>query len=103
MQESDLHYPADTCPFCNIAAAFPFPHERPGLWRRKKKEELEGSVPGEEEADIEKTDPSAFVVLRSRDVVAFLDILPMTRGEYSRTWGRRGMWRIQGDGKEGWR
>jgi hypothetical protein len=80
MQESDLHYPADTCPFCSIAAAFPFPQERAGLWRSRK-EELERSVPGEEESDPEKTRPSAFVVLRNRDVVAFLDILPMTRGE----------------------
>lgn len=37
-------------------------------------------MPGDDEADVEKTDPSSFVVLRSRDVVAFLDILPMTRG-----------------------
>jgi diadenosine tetraphosphate (Ap4A) HIT family hydrolase len=29
---------------------------------------------------VDKTSPSSFVVLRSADVVAFLDILPMTRG-----------------------
>jgi hypothetical protein len=79
MQETDLHYPGETCPFCSIAAAFPFP-EQGGLWRSKE-EELGECVPGEEEADVEKTSPRAFVVLRSRDVVAFLDILPMTGGK----------------------
>lgn len=43
---------------------------------------MEKSVPSEEESDPAKTSPSAFVVLRSRDVVAFLDILPMTGGEF---------------------
>ena len=81
MQETDLHYPAETCPFCSIAAAFPFP-EQGGLWRSKR-EELEECVPGEEEAETDggKTSPRAFVVLRSMDVVAFLDILPMTGGK----------------------
>ena len=41
---------------------------------------LKESIPKEEESDPEKTSPSSFVVLRSRDVVAFLDILPMTGG-----------------------
>jgi hypothetical protein len=77
MNEVDLHYPPDTCPFCNIAAAYPCP-EGP-LWSSKSKE-LADAVPSEEEADVEKTDPGSFVVLRSRDVVAFLDILPMTAG-----------------------
>lgn len=83
MLETDLHYPAETCPFCNIASAFPFPGEdgsATGLWTSKK-EELGKCVPSEKESDPEKTDPSSFVVLRSRDVVAFLDILPMTGGE----------------------
>lgn len=78
MNEIDLHYPPDTCPFCNIAAAYPFPVSP--LWNDSK-EELGKSVPSDEEAGHEKTDPSSFVVLRSRDVVAFLDILPMTGGE----------------------
>jgi hypothetical protein len=82
MQESDLHYPEETCPFCGIAAAFPFSAEREGLWSSKK-EDLMRSVPGEAEAEmgVEKTSPGSFVVLRSKDVVAFLDILPMTGGE----------------------
>lgn len=87
MNETDLHYPPDTCPFCTIAAAFPYP-ESP-LWESTSKE-LERSVPGEEEADdVERTEPSSFVVLRSRDVVAFLDILPMVGGTYC-IW--RGIW-----------
>ena len=78
MQESDLHYPPDACPFCGIAAAYPLPSSY-GLW--SKKEELNDAVPAEEECGVEKTSPSSFLVLRSRDVVAFLDILPMTGGE----------------------
>jgi hypothetical protein len=83
MQESDLHYPEETCPFCSIAAAFPFPQQQSRLWSSKK-EDFMMSVPTEEEAEmgLEKTRPGAFVVLRSRDVVAFLDILPMTGGEF---------------------
>ncbi|KAH8727514.1 HIT-like domain-containing protein [Phaeosphaeriaceae sp. PMI808] len=77
MNGTDLHYPADACPFCNIAAAYPFPTSP--LWSDRK-EELGRSVPEDEDARVEKTDPSSFVVLRSRDVIAFLDILPMTGG-----------------------
>ncbi|KAH6860916.1 HIT-like domain-containing protein [Alternaria rosae] len=95
MQETDLHYPPQTCPFCTIAAAFPFPSSpstssspnspppTPSLWkssRTQEKELLKESIPKEEESDPEKTNPSSFVVLRSKDVVAFLDILPMTGG-----------------------
>lgn len=85
MNEADLHYPADACPFCNIASAYPFPSEKPGLWESKK-EELKRCVPDEDEADVEKTDPGSFVVLRSKDVVAFLDILPMVGGELCLLW-----------------
>lgn len=82
MNETDLHYPPDTCPFCNIAAAYPFP-ESPLLEDRREGggRELGKCVPSEEEAVAEKTEPGSFVVLRSRDVVAFLDILPMVGGE----------------------
>ncbi|KAF9695800.1 hypothetical protein EKO04_005761 [Ascochyta lentis] len=91
MQETDLHYPADACPFCAIAAAYPDTHDdynndvdnKPrGLWKKKRSEGevLKGAVPREEECGVEKTSPSSFVVLRTGDVVAFLDILPMTRG-----------------------
>ena len=92
MQETDLHYPPQTCPFCNIAAAFPFPNRAessPKLWTssssssssNSKSVELASCIPDDAESAPEKTSPSSFVVLRSRDVVAFLDILPMTGGE----------------------
>ena len=80
MQETDLHYPPDACPFCGIAAAYPFPSSQ-GLWS-KKEEALGNAVPEEEECGVERTSPSSFLVMRSRDVVAFLDILPMTGGEF---------------------
>jgi hypothetical protein len=79
MNETDLHYPPGTCPFCNIAAAYPFPDSP--LWTDRKKEPGK-CVPGEDEVQEGKTEPSSFVVLRSRDVVAFLDILPMTGGMF---------------------
>ncbi|UPX11139.1 uncharacterized protein EKO05_0001762 [Ascochyta rabiei] len=90
MQETDLRYPADACPFCAIVGAYPDTHvdsndgnrESHGLWkkRRSEAEVLRDAVPEEEECGVEKTSPSSFVVVRARDVVAFLDILPMTRG-----------------------
>lgn len=46
-------------------------------------------MPQEDEVDGEKTDPSSFVVLRTRDVVAFLDILPMTGGKSRPRRGKR--------------
>lgn len=87
MQETDLHYPPETCPFCTIASAYPVPSSNSnngGLWSKKltEEEELRNAVPTEEECGVEKTSPSSFVVLRTRDVVAFLDILPMVGGEF---------------------
>lgn len=78
MQETDLHYPPDACPFCGIAAAYPVKDS--GLWN--KKQELQDAVPSDQECDVEKTSPSSFLVMRTRDVVAFLDILPMTGGKF---------------------
>jgi hypothetical protein len=76
MNETDLHYPPESCPFCGIASAYPAV-EAP--WSSGK--ELEGCVP-EGSVDMERTSPASFVVLASRDVVAFLDILPMVGGEF---------------------
>jgi hypothetical protein len=76
-------YPTDPCPFCAIGTAFPFRPQQEGLlWRSSRKsEELSKCVPDEDEAgDFERCRPSAFVVLRSQGVVAFLDILPMVGG-----------------------
>lgn len=79
MHELDLHYPPDACPFCAIAAAYPA--RAPALWAGASREAWAQSVPEGEEVRPEKTAPASFVVLASRDVVAFLDILPMTGGE----------------------
>jgi hypothetical protein len=76
--ELDLHYPPDTCPFCTIAAAYPAPPSSP-LWSPSKTS-LSSCVPKEEECNPVKLSPSSFVVLSSPDVMAFLDILPMTGG-----------------------
>ncbi|EOA82163.1 hypothetical protein ACJQWK_05087 [Exserohilum turcicum] len=87
MQEIDVHYPPEACPFCTIAAAHPCPPDLStapaSLWRsadEKQQDELHSCVPADDETEPTKTSPSSFVVLRSRDVVAFLDILPMTGG-----------------------
>ena len=89
MQEIDVHYPPEACPFCTIAAAHPCPPDLStapaSLWRsadEKQQDELHSCVPADDETEPTKTSPSSFVVLRSRDVVAFLDILPMTGGEF---------------------
>ncbi|KAF2003246.1 HIT-like protein [Amniculicola lignicola CBS 123094] len=88
MNELDLHYPPDACPFCNIAGAFPYTpttslENGDGMGNGKgvgKGETLSDCVPSETDADPEKTDPNSFVVLAARDTLAFLDILPMVRG-----------------------
>jgi hypothetical protein len=72
-------YPVEPCPFCNIAAAYAYPGD--ALWVSKK-DELSRSVPGEEEVSEDLTTPSSFMVLRSKGVVAFLDIAPMVRGMF---------------------
>lgn len=78
---TDPYPPSEPCPFCAIAAAYPFPE--PTLWSKDDEEEdLANAVPTEEECDEDKTSPGSFVVLRSRNVVAFLDIAPMTEGRF---------------------
>lgn len=78
MNELDLHHPPDSCPFCTIAKAYPASHQP--LWNSPK-EDLEACVP-KGEVDAERTHPASFVVLSSRNVIAFLDILPMVGGMY---------------------
>jgi hypothetical protein len=80
VNELDLHYPPDACPFCNIAAAFPATASSP-LWQPTQAD-LMDAVPSEAASNPEKTSPNAFVVLAGKDVMAFLDILPMTRGKF---------------------
>ncbi|KAF2704513.1 HIT-like protein [Pleomassaria siparia CBS 279.74] len=77
MNELDLHYPPEACPFCNIAAAYPAPSTP--LWTSKSSILL-SCVPTGPESEPERTMPSSFIVLSSPDVIAFLDILPMTGG-----------------------
>jgi len=80
MNELDLQYPPDTCPFCTIAAAYPPPKSSP-LWNSSSSRDLRRCVP-EGEVDTTRTTPASFVVLASEEVVAFLDILPMVGGTY---------------------
>lgn len=82
MHESDLHYPAQSCPFCTIAAAYPA--REPLLWSKEGEaggEDLLAAVP-EGEVRCGETSPASFVVLAARGVMAFLDILPMVGGEF---------------------
>ncbi|OCL15038.1 HIT-like protein [Glonium stellatum] len=70
MNELDQdHYP-QSCPFCAIASAYPPTTSR----------SLLDYVPKEEDADPDRIQPNAFVILSAPDVMAFLDILPMTNG-----------------------
>lgn len=80
MNASTDPYPAEDCPFCNIASTFSYP-EAP-LWETKTAQ-LARNVPEDFEAveGAAKISPTAFVVLRARNVLAFLDILPMTGGK----------------------
>jgi hypothetical protein len=78
---------SDPCPFCAITLANPLPPLAlaPALWTpssQRRDQLAAAAVPSELEAKekTDATDPASYVVLRSRDVVAFLDILPMTRG-----------------------
>lgn len=81
--ELDLHYPPDACPFCNIASAFPSPSSKSSSQAGNsatRVDSLLDCVPSDGASDPEKTTPSSFIILASKDVIAFLDILPMTRG-----------------------
>jgi hypothetical protein len=78
VNELDLHYPPDACPFCNIAAAYP-PSSASPLWSPSETS-LSSCIPSDTNSNPEKTTPSSFIVLSSPDVIAFLDILPMTGG-----------------------
>ncbi|KAF2472007.1 HIT-like protein [Lindgomyces ingoldianus] len=82
MKGLGLHYPPQSCPFCNIASAFPFPSSSSSSTSPAPSSEsgLLECVPSDKASDPEKTDPNSFVVLSSRNVTAFLDILPMTEG-----------------------
>ena len=86
-------YP-QSCPFCIIAAAYPAP-ESPSLSATSSMPktaetqvfrheaitttaaQLRSAVP--ETVDVRKVEPNCFLVLSAPEVLAFLDIMPMTR------------------------
>lgn len=59
---------AESCPFCKIATAFPAAVEA----------EAEAAIPTQPDAAV--VEPRCFLVLSAPEVMAFLDILPMTTG-----------------------
>lgn len=75
-------YP-QSCPFCSISAAYP-PHATTNTTTTQEKtagtDALVDCIPTLHSADPARVDPAAFVVLAAPRVLAFLDILPMTRG-----------------------
>jgi len=81
MSDTQDPYP-QTCPFCTIASAYPFPpaSATPKAPTRSGDDEefLLTAVP--DAPDVTKVQPSCFLVLSAPEVMAFLDILPMTRG-----------------------
>ncbi|KAF2145462.1 uncharacterized protein K452DRAFT_200245, partial [Aplosporella prunicola CBS 121167] len=109
------------CPFCSIAAAYPYATSDPeaeGDADADADDEdadagpdadlgsvapLQRCVPVGAAADPQLVDPSAFVVLAAQRVLAFLDILPMTRGHLLVTTRRhRGkVEELVGQGEEG--
>lgn len=74
-------YP-QSCPFCTISAAYPHTAS-PGpdqTSTASRSTDLVSCIPTPSSADPARVDPAAFVVLAAPRVLAFLDILPMTRG-----------------------
>jgi diadenosine tetraphosphate (Ap4A) HIT family hydrolase len=69
---------AESCPFCTIASAYPSSTNSTSPSATQSVQELQSAVP--QDADVTKVSPSCFLVLSALRVMAFLDILPMTRG-----------------------
>lgn len=65
-----MEYSEEDCPFCNIATNYPSPPDSDGT--------LLSYIP--EKVDVNQTAPPCFLVLAAPNVMAFLDILPMTLG-----------------------
>jgi diadenosine tetraphosphate (Ap4A) HIT family hydrolase len=68
-------YPV-SCPFCSIAKEYPSLSPSPSAL--SDAERLKAYVP--ETVDHTKLEPNSHLVLQSPEVMAFLDIMPMTRG-----------------------
>ncbi|KAH7031855.1 HIT-like domain-containing protein [Macrophomina phaseolina] len=74
-------YP-EPCPFCSISAAYP-PHttaSSASAGEQKPDRELLDCIPSSAAVEPARVEPAAFIVLSAPRVMAFLDILPMTRG-----------------------
>jgi len=68
-------YPV-SCPFCTIAKEYPSLESSPSV--SSDAERLKSFVPVN--VDAEKVDPNCHLVLAAPEVMAFLDIMPMTPG-----------------------
>ena len=71
--EVETFYPTP-CAFCHIAS-----HDPPST-RSNASASRHDAGPTEADADSQKIQPSCFLILNSPDVMAFLDIMPITRG-----------------------
>jgi hypothetical protein len=69
---------AESCPFCTIANAYPTATTTSSPSATQSIEQLKSAVP--ENPEVTTVSPSCFLVLSAPSVMAFLDILPMTRG-----------------------
>ncbi|KAF1981233.1 HIT-like protein [Aulographum hederae CBS 113979] len=70
-------YPED-CPFCKIAETYPSPNSNAAISTSQSRRDLLEAIP--EKPDAEKIQPNCFVILQAPEVLAFLDIQPMTLG-----------------------
>jgi diadenosine tetraphosphate (Ap4A) HIT family hydrolase len=73
MASNTEEYPVE-CPFCKIAEAYPAASRYPSYGVKELKE----CVP--DETDSTRVDPNCHLVVSAPEVIAFLDILPMTPG-----------------------
>ena len=62
-----------SCAFCRIASAYPVSESSTSASRFD-------AIPLEHDSDSQKISPSCFLILNTLDVMAFLDIMPITPG-----------------------
>jgi diadenosine tetraphosphate (Ap4A) HIT family hydrolase len=80
--------PGAPCPFCNIASAYgPFPPDDPPAPPQTGQNKLQQQLQQQQQQqqnqyqlDPDRTAPAAFVVLSTPSLLAFLDIMPLSRG-----------------------
>lgn len=81
MPNADYNLPSsstDSCPFCTIANAYPPATTTSTPSVTQTVSQLKSAVP--DQPEVTRVAPSCFLVLSAPSVMAFLDILPMTRG-----------------------